>query len=84
MIGVLFVSGANANYPNGLSGAKPLHEAVEGTRDAQFDDFLTVFKLLRLHGAKLDVETLTKGDTPLYRALLLGKNKAAALLIREG
>lgn len=78
------ISGANTNYPNGLTGTTPLHEAVEGTRDVHFVDFSTVFSLLCNHGAHLDVETVTAGDTPLYRALLLEKNKAAALLIRQG
>ncbi|XP_069167392.1 uncharacterized protein [Procambarus clarkii] len=78
------IHGANTNYPNGLTGTTPLHEAVEGTRDALFADFGVVFLLLRIHGARLDVETVTAGDTPLYRALLLEKNKAAALLIRQG
>ena len=78
------LSGANTNYPNGLTGTTPLHEAIEGTRDAHFIDFNTVFCLLRIHGAHLDLETITAGDTPLYRALLLEKNKAAALLIRQG
>ena len=78
------IPGANANYPNGLTGTKPLHEAIEGTRDANFEDFYQVFKTLRHYGAKIDVETVTNGDTPLYRALLLEKNKATALLIREG
>ncbi|KAG0727620.1 Ankyrin repeat domain-containing protein 50 [Chionoecetes opilio] len=84
LIKLLLKNGANANYPNGLTGTTPLHEAVEGTRDAQFVDFSTVFSLLCSHGAHLDVETITAGDTPLYRALLLEKNKAAALLIRHG
>ncbi|KAK7086895.1 hypothetical protein SK128_000496 [Halocaridina rubra] len=84
IIKLLLKHGANTNYPNGLTGTTPLHEAVEGTRDALFEDFRTVFLLLRSHGARLDVETVTKGDTPLYRALLLEKNKAAALLIRQG
>ncbi|CAL4058633.1 unnamed protein product, partial [Meganyctiphanes norvegica] len=84
MIRLLLKHGANANYPNGLTGTTPLHEAVEGTRDAQFADFETVFYLLHAHGARLDVETVMTGDTPLYRALLLEKNKAAALLIRQG
>ncbi|KAG7176933.1 Ankyrin repeat domain-containing protein 50-like 1 [Homarus americanus] len=79
-----FLLGANTNFPNGLTGTTPLHEAVEGTRDALFTDFGVVFLLLRRHGARLDVETVTTGDTPLYRALLLEKNKAAALLIRQG
>ncbi|XP_068226683.1 uncharacterized protein [Palaemon carinicauda] len=84
IIKLLLEHGANTNYPNGLTGTTPLHEAVEGTRDALYEDFHTVFILLRSHGARLDVETVTKGDTPLYRALLLEKNKAAALLIRQG
>ncbi|XP_045621182.1 ankyrin repeat, PH and SEC7 domain containing protein secG isoform X1 [Procambarus clarkii] len=84
IIKLLLKHGANTNYPNGLTGTTPLHEAVEGTRDALFADFGVVFLLLRIHGARLDVETVTAGDTPLYRALLLEKNKAAALLIRQG
>ncbi|XP_071551960.1 uncharacterized protein [Panulirus ornatus] len=84
IIQLLLKHGANTNYPNGLTGTTPLHEAVEGTRDAQFTDFSVVFLLLRSHGARMDVETVTTGDTPLYRALLLEKNKAAALLIRQG
>ncbi|XP_045101521.1 ankyrin-3-like isoform X2 [Portunus trituberculatus] len=84
IIKLLLKNGANTNYPNGLTGTTPLHEAVEGTRDAQFADFSTVFSLLYSHGAHLDLETVTAGDTPLYRALLLEKNKAAALLIRQG
>lgn len=84
IIKLLLKHGANTNYPNGLTGTTPLHEAVEGTRDALFADFGVVFLLLRSYGARLDVETVTAGDTPLYRALLLEKNKAAALLIRQG
>ncbi|XP_063597527.1 uncharacterized protein LOC134774131 [Penaeus indicus] len=80
---LLLKHGANANYPNGLTGTTPLHEAI-ATPDSLFSDFWVMFSLLRSHGAKLDIETVTAGDTPLYRALLMEKNKVAALLIRQG
>ena len=62
----------------------PLHEAVEFIRDSKYSTFESVFHLLRSYGAILNVQTCTGGDTPLFRAILLEKDKAATLLIRHG
>ncbi|XP_046402376.1 ankyrin repeat and KH domain-containing protein mask-like [Ischnura elegans] len=93
---VLIRNGASVNYPNGLTGSSPLHEAVESSQTALFSSFLSMFSVLRGDGApfsslsykntvaRLDTETVTTGDTPLSRALLLKRHQIAALLIRHG
>ncbi|XP_046990026.1 serine/threonine-protein phosphatase 6 regulatory ankyrin repeat subunit A-like isoform X1 [Schistocerca americana] len=81
---LLLKNGANVNYSNGLTGSGPLHESVEYTRDSDFQTFVEMVKVLRSHGAILNAHSLTGGDTPLFRAILLQKYKAAALLIRLG
>ncbi|KAG8232646.1 hypothetical protein J437_LFUL012606 [Ladona fulva] len=97
------MSGASVNYPNGLTGSTPLHEAVESSQTAEFNTFFAMFCALRGlssgeespyslfdHKASspfvacLDSETVTSGDTPLSRALLLKRHRIAALLIRHG
>lgn len=72
------------NYPNALTGSTPLHEAIEYIHDAQFPAFESMFKVLRAYGAILNILSFPGEDTPLFRALLLKKFKAAALLIRYG
>jgi len=79
-----FLTGADVNYPNALTGSLPLHEAVEFIRDSKYSTFESMFHILRSYGAILNVQTCTGGDTPLFRAILLEKDKAAALLIRHG
>ena len=72
------------NFPNYLTGSMPLHEAVEYIRDSKFSTFESMFSILQRYGALLNVQTCTGGDTPLFRAILLEKDKAAGLLIRHG
>ncbi|XP_071454171.1 ankyrin-2-like [Hetaerina americana] len=93
---VLIRNGASVNYPNGLSGCTPLHEAVQSSQTASFSTFVAMFNVLRGDGAlcpassykncvaRLDTETVTTGDTPLSRALLLKRHQIASLLIRHG
>lgn len=81
---LLLRNGAAVNYPNALTGSMPLHEAVEFTRDSKYSNFESMFHILRSYGAILNVQTCTGGDTPLFRAILLQKDRAASLLIRHG
>ncbi|KAJ9584677.1 hypothetical protein L9F63_020980, partial [Diploptera punctata] len=81
---LLLRNGAAVNFPNGLTGSTPLHEAVEYIRDSKFSTFESMFHVLRHYGAILNVHTCTGGDSPLFRAILLEKDKAASLLIRHG
>ena len=62
----------------------PLHEAVEFIRDSKYSAFESMFNILQSYGAILNVQTCTGGDTPLFRAILLEKDKAATLLIHQG
>jgi ankyrin repeat protein len=80
----IFSTGADVNYPDALTGSTPLHEAVEFIGDSKYSTFESMFHILRSYGANLNVQTCTGGDTPLFRAILLEKDKAAALLIRHG
>ncbi|KAJ4431835.1 hypothetical protein ANN_20440, partial [Periplaneta americana] len=81
---LLLRNGAAVNYPNALTGSMPLHEAVEFIRESKYPTFESMFHILRSYGAVLNVQTCTGGDTPLFRAILLEKDRAAALLIRHG
>ena len=62
----------------------PLHEAVECIRESQLPVFRNLVDVLRTAGARLDVESLTSGDTPLLRAMILDKPKFCALLVKLG
>jgi ankyrin repeat protein len=84
LVELLLRNGADVNYPNALTGSMPLHEAVEFIRDSKYSTFESMFHILRSYGAILNVQTCTGGDTPLFRAILLEKDKAAVLLIRHG
>jgi len=84
LVELLLRNGADVNYPNALTGSMPLHEAVEFIRDSKYSTFESMFHILRSYGAILNVQTCTGGDTPLFRAILLEKDKAATLLIRHG
>ncbi|PSN57585.1 hypothetical protein C0J52_00531 [Blattella germanica] len=75
---------AIVNYPNALTGSMPLHEAVEYIRDSKFSTFESMFNVLKSYGAILSVQTCTGSDTPLFRAMLLEKDRVAALLISRG
>ncbi|XP_066992541.2 ankyrin repeat, PH and SEC7 domain containing protein secG isoform X2 [Anabrus simplex] len=81
---LLLENGASVNYPNSLTGSVPLHEATEYIRQSQYGTFELMFNMFRSYGALLNVRTCTGGDTPLFRAILLERDKAAALLIRHG
>jgi hypothetical protein len=77
---MFYFSGASVNFSNSVTGHSVLHEAVS-------HDFITFMRLLRClicQGVDLDAEALAAGDTPLCRALLLGRGKAASALIRRG
>lgn len=81
---LLLQQGANPNARHWVTGCSALHCAVEGTRDEQHEQFAELFRLLVAAGAHLSVSAQLDGDTPLYRALLLQKIRAAELLIRHG
>nr|CAD7572906.1 unnamed protein product [Timema californicum] len=83
---LLLNSGAGVNYPNALTGSTPLHLLVEHTFDVapSYATFKQMFRLFRSHGASLNVRTCTGGDTPLFRAMLMKRYQAAALLISHG
>nr|CAD7406734.1 unnamed protein product [Timema cristinae] len=83
---LLLNSGAGVNYPNALTGSTPLHLLVEHTFDVapSYATFKQMFHLFRSHGASLNVRTCTGGDTPLFRAMLMNRYQAAALLICHG
>lgn len=61
-----------------------MHEAVEFIHESKYSTFESMFHTLRSYGAVLNVQTCTGGDTPLFRAILLERYRAAALLIRHG
>lgn len=84
IIKTLIEYGANVNYPSGLLGTSPLHEAVEGIRDTEEQTFVSMLRLLIKQNCCLDAESFMPGDTPLYRAILLDKFAIAAALIRHG
>ncbi|KAK7873669.1 hypothetical protein R5R35_013209 [Gryllus longicercus] len=81
---LLLENGACVNYANSLTGSLPLHEAVDYIRPSQSETFEAMFKLFLTHGAALDVQTCTGGDSPLFRAVLRERPQAAAILIRHG
>ncbi|GLH12594.1 Ankyrin repeat and KH domain-containing protein mask [Gryllus bimaculatus] len=81
---LLLENGACVNYANSLTGSLPLHEAVDYIRPSQCETFEAMFKLFLTHGAALDVQTCTGGDSPLFRAVLRERPQAAAILIRHG
>lgn len=81
---VLLKHGGNIGLCNGLSGQTLIHEAVEGIQEQNFDVFCTILHILIQRGCKLNVESFTPGDTPLYRAILLDKFIFAEELIRNG
>jgi len=68
------------NCSNSVTGHSVLHEAVSH----DFGTFLQLLHCLTTYGASLDAEALTTGDSALCRALLLGRGKAAAALVRRG
>lgn len=68
------------NFSNSVTGHSVLHEAVSH----DFATFLRLLRCLVAQGVDLDSEALAAGDTPLCRALLLGRGRAAAALIRRG
>lgn len=80
----LQISGASANYPNSVSGTTPLHEAVVCIRESDFSSLDTLVKILRRHDVDLNAISPAGGETPLTRALLSERYKAAALLIKLG
>ncbi|XP_076323734.1 uncharacterized protein LOC143232334 isoform X2 [Tachypleus tridentatus] len=80
----LLAYGGDVNLTSGLSGQTLIHEAVDGIRLQEFDTFCIILHLLMRRGSKLNVESFTPGDTPLYRAILLDKFCFAKELIRCG
>ncbi|XP_059480520.1 ankyrin repeat and KH domain-containing protein 1-like [Neocloeon triangulifer] len=80
MVTLLLGNGAIVNCSNSVTGHSVLHEAVSH----DFPTFLRLLECLRAHGASLDSEALTTGDSALCRALLLGRGRAAAALVRRG
>lgn len=81
------ITGAMANYPNGLTGSTPLHEAVECLRSSQYKLFKEIlFSLLNHHGpvGLLNIESASSYDTPLARALVHNKDHMMILLIQYG
>ncbi|XP_063233908.1 ankyrin-3-like [Bacillus rossius redtenbacheri] len=84
LVELLLQHGASVNYPNALTGSTALHKAVEYAFESNFSAFESLFALLKSRGAGLNVRTCTGGDTPLFRAVLMKRYRAAALLIRHG
>ncbi|XP_013781256.1 ankyrin-1-like isoform X2 [Limulus polyphemus] len=80
----LLAYGGDVKLTSGLSGQTLIHEAVDGIRSQEFDTFRVILHLLMRRGSKLNVESFTPGDTPLYRAILLDKFRFAEELIRCG
>lgn len=77
-------NGGDVNVTNGLSGLSLLHEVVVELQEDSFSMFRTILHILLKNGCNMDCESFTKGDTPLFRALLSDKVLFAEELIREG
>jgi ankyrin repeat protein len=90
----LLEQGANANYPDPITGETPLHSALCKTDRMVYDRVLMV---LLSHGANPNVATIpgaetggfmrdcrTKGETPLHRAAAFGEVETIRMLIDAG
>ncbi|XP_064454879.1 serine/threonine-protein phosphatase 6 regulatory ankyrin repeat subunit B-like [Ornithodoros turicata] len=84
MLQEFFRSGGDVNITNGLSGLSLLHEVVLELQEENLSMFRTILNVLLSYGCEMNCESFTKGDTPLFRALLTNKVLFAEELIREG
>uniref|UniRef100_T1J709 SOCS box domain-containing protein n=1 Tax=Strigamia maritima TaxID=126957 RepID=T1J709_STRMM len=84
IVELLINYGAYVNFPNLIQGTTPLHEAVNGIPDWDHVKFTNILRLLIQHNCRLDAESVTTGDTPLYRAIMADKFNIASSLIRHG
>lgn len=76
--------GACVNIPNQSTGLAPLHAAVEGIEDGEYDNFQVICRRLIDKGCVLDAGTLLEYDTPLCLAFKDKKYKIAEVLIAHG
>lgn len=81
---LIYILGSNVNYPNSLTGSTPLHEAVENIKELDFHLFKRIFDLFKSYNVRLNIKSITGGDTPLLRAIMLTKFRAATLLLKHG
>lgn len=84
IVELLLEHGSSANLVNGLSGQTAIHEAVEHISELELDTFVSVLELLLRYSGRLNSESFTPGDYPLYRAILMDKFLFAEELIRNG
>lgn len=84
MLRELVQFGGDVNTSNGLTGATLLHQAVTFLDESNFDMFRSVLEILLNAGCRMNTESGTAGDTPLFRAIVSNKLLFAEELIREG
>lgn len=76
--------GGDVNNSNSLTGTTLLHQAVTFLDESNMDMFRSVLEILLKAGCRMNTESSTAGDTPLFRAIVNNKLLFAEELIREG
>lgn len=84
LVELLLEHGANPNYPNALSGVVPIHEAATCMTEEHVEVFDRIIDVLQRHGAKINIESFTPGDTPLLRAVMHDHPSLATVLLSRG
>ncbi|CAN7996366.1 unnamed protein product, partial [Ixodes hexagonus] len=84
MLRELVQFGGDVNIPNSLTGLSLLHDAVLFLEESSFDVFRSILDVLLGAGCRMNAESYTTGDTPLFRAIIINKLSFAEELIREG
>ncbi|XP_061180482.1 poly [ADP-ribose] polymerase tankyrase-1-like [Saccostrea echinata] len=82
VVKALLNAGYDVNARKQYSGLTPLHIAV--TVFDNFEDFLEVFKAFLAKNCNLNYQCFGTLETPLYRAIVLGKTEIAELLLISG
>lgn len=77
-----FVTGALPNLPNTVTGSTAIYDAVEFMTDTDLNEFQSTIELLVIRGADLDMQS--NWETPLYRAIIMGKKEIARALLCYG
>ncbi|XP_040358543.1 ankyrin-1 isoform X1 [Ixodes scapularis] len=84
MLRELVQFGGDVNITNSLTGLSLLHEAVTDLDESNFDIFRSILDILLSAGCRMNAESGTTGDTPLFRSIIANKLLFAEELIREG
>ncbi|KAG0415362.1 hypothetical protein HPB47_007474 [Ixodes persulcatus] len=84
MLRELVQFGGDVNITNSLTGLSLLHEAVTDLDESNFDIFRSILDILLSSGCRMNAESGTTGDTPLFRSIIANKLLFAEELIREG